>query len=192
MATEILVKNSSGSLLQISFADHATDFVGGTAKNKIEAATVDDVQIDLTGVVTTAGRESAKYDLGAVRAARYSVMATLEFATAPGTGELVSMYWAPSPNSTAANGNPMDIDGVDGAAPSGFSTLAELTAVCQYVGSFVCSADASTQVQTGIVGTFSPMERYGILIVVNDTAVTMGADAIEMIITMTPIIDEAQ
>lgn len=188
MATEILVKQGA----QISFADHATDFVGGATKTGIELAGQTDVQIDLTDLGAGAGRESAKFDFGATRAARFSILGTLEFATAPVTGELVNLYLAPSSISTAANGNIQSIDGVDAAAPSGHSTLAELTADCQLIGSFVCSADATGTVQNFYGGTFSPTERYGILILVNDTSDAIHSDAVECNIIFTPIIDEAQ
>ena len=125
MATnDVLLKTGT----QISFADHATDFVGGAAKTSVEQAGATDVQVDLTGLVAGAGRESAKFDFGATRARNYSIMASLEFATAPVTGEVVSFYLVPSNDATAANGNPQSIDGVDAAAPSGHSTLAELIA----------------------------------------------------------------
>ncbi len=189
MPTEILIKTGA---TQISFADHATDFIGGAAKTTVELSPTSDVQIDLTSLGDGSARESAKIDLGAVRAARYNVMATFEFAVAPVTGDLVELYWAPSPISTPANGNPMSIDGVDAVSPSGFSTLDELIAVCQFIGTFVCSADATTTIQTGHVGVFSPAERHGILIVKNESNQAMVADAVEANVVFNPIVDEAQ
>lgn len=189
MATnEILLKVGT----QISFADHATDFVGGAAKTSLEQDTPTDVQIDLTSLVDTAGRESAKVDLGVARAARYSVMASFEFAATPVTGEVVELYWAPSPDATAANGNPMNIDGVDAAAPSGIGTLAELIKVCQLIGVFVCTNDPTAAVQTGYIGIFSPAERYGILIVKNESGAAFFTDVVESHIVFNPIIDEIQ
>lgn len=188
MANEVLQKVGT----QISFADHATDFVGGAAKTSLEQAGATDVQIDTTSLADTAGRESAQADLGATRARRYSVMASIEFAATPTTGTLVELYWAPSPDATAANGNPMNIDGVDAAAPSGIGTLAELVAVCQLIGSFICTNDATTAVQTAWVSTFSPAERYGILIVKNESGAAFHSDAVETHIVFNPIVDEVQ
>jgi hypothetical protein len=188
MANEALIKVGA----QIIFADHATDFVGGAAKTSLEQSGATDIQIDTTDLADTAGRESAKVDLGATRAARYSVMASMEFAATPTTGALVELYWAPSPDSAAANGNPQNIDGVDAAAPSGIGTLAELVAVCQFIGVFVCTNDATGAVQTAYVGTFSPAERYGILIVKNESGAAFHSDAVETHIVFDPIIDELQ
>ncbi len=188
MANEILTKVGT----QISFADHATDFVGGDAKTSLEQSGATDVQIDLTDVADTAGRESAQVDLGAVRAARYNVMASFEFAATPVTGDRVELYWAPSPDATAANGNPMNIDGVDGAAPSGIGTLAELVLASQSIGNFICTNDATTAIQTAWISSFSPSERFGILIVKNESGAAFHSDAVECNIVFNPIIQEIQ
>ncbi len=188
MANEVLLKVGT----QISFADHGTDFVGGAAKTSLEQGTPTDVQIDLTSLADTAGRESVKVDLGATRASRYSVMASFEFAATPVTGDFVELYWAPSPDATAANGNPMNIDGADAAAPSGIGTLAELVAVCQFIGVFTCTNDPTTAVQTALIGTFSPAERYGILIVKNESGAAFHSDAVETHIVFDPIVTEVQ
>ena len=188
MANEVLQKVGT----QLSFADHATDFVGGAAKTSVEQAGATDVQIDLTSLGVNAGRESAKFDFGATRSAHYAIMASLEFATAPVTGELVNLYLAPSNDATAANGNVQSIDGVDAAAPSGHSTLKELTDACLFIGSFVCSADATTTVQTAFCGVFAPPSRHGILIVVNNTSDLIHTDVVECNIVFDPITDEIQ
>ena len=187
MANEVLQKVGT----QIVFADHAADFIGGATKTSIEVAGTD-VQIDCTGLAAGAGRESAKFDFGATRSRQYSVSCSFEFATAPVTGELMNFYLAPTPNAAAANGNVQSIDGVDAAAPSGHSTLLELTDACMFIGSAVCSADATATVQNMYVGVFSPPHRYGILIVVNDTSDNMHSDAVEIVVVFEPITDEVQ
>ncbi len=187
MANEVLVKVGT----QISFGDHAGDFVGGATKTSIEVAGTD-VQLALTGLASGLGRESAKFDFGATRAAAYSILGTLEFATAPETGELFNLYLAPTSNSVAANGNIQSIDGVDAAAPSGHSTLKELIDACMWIGSFMCSADATATVQNMFGGVFSPPERYGILIAVNNTSDDIHSDDIECNIVFNPIVDEIQ
>ncbi len=177
---------------QIIFADHATDFVGGLAKTSLEVGTPTptDVQIDLTSLGDDAGRESAQVDLGAGRAPRYSVMASIEAGSSPLiTGERIDFYWAASPETTASDGNPGQIDGVDAVAPSGVGTLDELLSVCVLIGSLVVENTAST-VQTGTVGILVPSERYGILIVVNRGGATLETDAIESHVVFNPITDD--
>jgi hypothetical protein len=189
MANEVKVKVGA----QHTFADHLTDFTGGTAKSSLEiTGGASDVQIDLTSLADTTGRESAKLDLGATRADKFSVMASFEFAATPTVGEVVELYWAPSPISAAGNGNPMNIDGVDVNAPSGLGTLQELVDACQYIGAFVVTDDITTTVQTAYVGTFSPAERYGILIVKNESGAAFHSDAAEHHVTFTEILTEIQ
>lgn len=187
MATEILQKVGT----QIIFADHAGDYAAA-AKTKIEVGTPTECQISLASVADGAGRESAKVDLGSTRAAQYSVMASFEFAATPSSGDLVELYWAPSPISTAANGNPHNIDGADAAAPSGIGTLAELVKACQLIGVCVCTDDATTAVQTFYVGKFAPPERYGILIVKNESGAAFHSDDVECHVVFNPIVDESQ
>lgn len=187
MANEVLKKAGT----QILFADHAGDF-SAAAKTDMEVGTPTDVQLSLASLADGSGRESAKVDLGATRAEAYSVMAALEFAATPTAGEVVEFYWAPSPISTAANGNPMQIDGADAAAPSGIGTLAELVDVCQFIGNFVNTNDATGNVQVGFVGTLVPTERYGILIVKNESGAALHSDDVEMHVAFTPIVSEIQ
>ena len=171
---------------QIIFADHATDFVGGADKTSLEVAAATDVQLDLTDVADGAGRESAKVDLGASRAPSFSVLASFEFAATPVTGEVVALHWAPSPESVAADGNIMNIDGVDAAAPSGIGTLAELIAASDFIGNFICTNDATAAVQTARVGVLYPTERHGILIVENQSGAAFHSDAVEIHIVFNP------
>ena len=187
MANEILEKVGT----QIVYADHAGDF-SPAAQTSLVQGSPTNRQLSLASVADTAGRESNKVDLGATRASKYSVMASFEFAATPVTGELVELYWAPSPDSNDANGNPMSIDGVDAAAPSGIGTLAELVAVCQFIGVFVCTNDATAAVQTAYIGTFSPAERYGTLIVKNESGAAFHSDDVECHVVLDPIITEVQ
>jgi len=188
MANDILTTVGT----QICFADHAGDF-SPAAKTSLEQGTPTEVQLSLAGVVDGAGRESAKVDLGAARAARYSVQAAFEFAATPTSGDIVELHWAPSPDSAAANGNPMQIDGVDADAPSGIGTLAELVKACNcFIGAFNCTDDATANVQVAHVGVFSPPERYGILIVKNESGAAFHSDDVECHIVFNPIIDQVQ
>lgn len=188
MANEVLQKVGT----QIIFADHGTDFVAGSAKTSLQQGTPLDVQIDLTTLGAAAGRESKKFDFGATRAAQFSCMAAIEAdATGFTTGNTIDFYLAPSPDSTDANGNPGQINGADAAAPSGAGTLAELLVQCILIGSLIVENTAST-IQVGFVGVFSPPERYGILIVVNNGGQAFLNDAVEHHVVFNPIIDEVQ
>ncbi len=194
MVAEILRKDvAGGSLDQIRFfitgsfspVDAATNWTIGTPT---------DVVLTLAGVAAAAGRQSTKIDLGANRADEYSILGCVDFSgetiATPGA---VDYYWAPSTNATPASGNVAGNSGVDGDAPDGALgsiTLDEFIKQCQRIGSLPLHDGAS--VQNGVVGTFSPLTRWGQLIVVNNCDSPFENDDIEMHQVMNPIVLESQ
>lgn len=165
-------------------ADAATDHTIGTPT---------DVALTLGAVASAAGRQSAKADLGATRAARYAVYAAVDYTgeTPSATGR-TDFFWAPSTHATAANGNVAGNSGGDAACPDGALgsiTLAEFILQCQYIGSLLTHDGAV--VQNGLVNPFfQPTSRYGQLIVVNNGGDAYEADNVEMAVWMTPVIDD--
>lgn len=194
MANEVLVKTAGGPTI-ISFnvtgsfspADSGTNWL-------VDQAADTNCAITLSGVTNTNGRQSAKVDMGATRAARYAVYGCVDFTgETPTTGNTVDYYWAPSTSGTAANSNVAGNSGGDAAAPDGALgsiTLAEFLLQCQYIGSLVVHDGAV--VQNGFVGIFSPAERYGQLIVVNNSGGTFEADDVEAHQVFVPLTDEIQ
>lgn len=194
MANEILIQDVAGaSLVQIRF------FVTGSfspddAATNWTIGTPTDVALTLSAVADTAGRQSLKVDLGAVRAPRYAVFGCVDFTgETPTQGTVVDYYWMPSTHTTQANGNILGNSGADADAPNGAlgtPTLADMVAVSQFIGSLPIHDGAS--VQNGYVGTFSPAERHGQLLVVNEAGDAFEADDVEMHQVMNPIVDEIQ
>jgi hypothetical protein len=188
MATnDVLFKDGT----QLLFADHATDFgaAPATAANSLIIGTPTDVQLDLTGVAVGAARQSAKSgDLGASRAAQYSVAACIEFETAPADGGGVNFFWAQSPSATAGTGNPGGATGSDAAFTPTDGNLGEF----QYIGRL---SVRNNVIVIGFVGIFTPIFRRGGLVVVNNASVAFRSTATaadESHIVMTPMIDEIQ
>lgn len=166
-------------------ADSGTNWTIGSPTN---------VALTLSGVASAAGRQSAKADLGATRAAAYELLGCVDFTgeTPSATGQ-VDYYWAPSTNSTAGDGNVAGNSGGDAAAPDGALgsiTLAEFLRQCIYIGSLFTHDGAS--VQNGFVGILRPTTRYGQLIVVNNGGDAFEADDVEAHQVLTPIVDEVQ
>jgi len=188
MANEVLQKTGT----QIVFADHAGDF-SPTAANDLQQGTPTDVEMDMASVANDAARQSVKVDLGATRAAQYSVVAALEFAASGLTaGNVVEFYWAASPDATAANGNPGGVSGSN-AAYSGYSSnLDDSLRQLELIGIFVVTGQATTTVQVSDIGRFSPRERYGSLVMVNRSGAAMHTDDVEMHVALTPVVDEVQ
>jgi len=180
VANEILVKNGT----QIVWADSA-DF-GGSPVARTH-------QIDLTSLANTAAREGAKADLGATRAARYSVTLRIELDVAAAGGTTtVGMWFGQSPHGTAGTANPGGLTGADAAyTGTAGDTLAHSILQLDNVGELVCTADADTVIQQR-TWVFMPTERYVIPVVYNNSGQAFEGDAVEMSIIMTPLIDEVQ
>ena len=187
MATNDVVIKVGG---QFVFADHGTDYVGGTGNASLEITGSTDVQIDCTDLAAGGARMSVKADLTATRAAMYAVMMSIEFATAPNTGETVDLYWAPSPDASAGVGNPGAVTGADAAYTGYSSNLAASLLQLDFIGSMICTVQATTTVQIATVGIFSPADRYGSLVVFNNTSDAFFTDAVEIAVSFQPIVTE--
>lgn len=166
-------------------ADSGTDFTIGTPT---------DVTLTLSGLADGAGRQSDKVDLGATRARAYECLAAVDFTgETPTAGEVIEFYWLPSTSGTQANGNVAGNSGADAAAPGGALgsiTLAEFKKMAQFIGVLVIHDGAV--VQNGFVGVLVPTQRYGQMLVINESGDAFEADNVEMAVFLTPIVDEIQ
>lgn len=193
MATnEVLAKFASDK--QIRFFVTAS-FVPADAATNWTIGTPTDIALTLSALANAAGRQSLKIDLGAAHAERYEVLGcvdfTLETPSATGT---IDYYWAPSTNTTQANGNVAGNSGGDAACPNGALgsiTLAEFLLQCDPIGSLLTHDGAS--VQNGLVNPdWRPSSRWGQLIVVNNSGDAFEADDVEMHQVFNPIIPDIQ
>lgn len=148
-------------------------------------------QIDLTSLADGAARQSAKADFGATRARLYAVFAGIEFDVAPTAGEVVSFYMSFSASGTAGTGNDAGASGSDGAYQAG--SEAEWLSQAMWIGNLVATADAATTVQRVCVnpGLWLP-QRYGQIIVYNQSGQALEGDAVEQYVALVPIVDEVQ
>ncbi len=191
MPNKILITEMDSTPEQICFADHANDF-SPTAANDLQFSTPTTCQIQLASVADTAARQSVKVDLGADRAQAYKVRAAFEMAATPTTGEIIELYWAPSSSSTAATGNPGGVTGADAAYAGYSANLGESVKQLDYIGSFVCTVQITTTVQVAEIRTFVPSERYGSLIVKNESSAAFHSDDVECHVVFDPIVIEVQ
>jgi hypothetical protein len=148
-----------------------------------------DAAISLASVANAAARQSAKLDLGATRAGAYKVRGNFELAATPTAGNTIDLYWAPSESGTAGTDNPGNVSGTD-AAYSGYSSnLTDSLKQLMFIGSFICTAQATTTVQSGYIGRFTPPSRYGSLVVVNNSGAAFHSTNTNQEITFSPIRD---
>jgi len=191
LANKVLLDEQNGTPVQVCFRD-VTDFSPATATDlRVGSPTL--VQLDLTSVANTAYRQSTKVDLGAIRAPAYKVRAALEFAATPVAGEIVVLYWAPSGSATAANGNAGNVSGSD-SAYTGYSSNADASVrQLDLIGVGIVTAQATATVQVmEIIGMLYPGERYGSLVVKNDSDAAIHSDAVECHIVLDPVFEEIQ
>lgn len=193
MPNKLLILETGNTPPQITFCDHGGDF-SPTAANDLRHPTATDTQaqISLASLANAAARQSAKVDLGSLRAERYHVRAAFEIAATPVAGNVIELYWAPSPSATAGIGNPGGVSGADAAYAGYSANLAASVRQLMRVGNFVCTAQATATVQVGEIGVFYPPERYGSLIVKNESGAAFFTDDVEIHIVFTPIVAEVQ
>jgi hypothetical protein len=193
MANKVLVQEIDGLPAQITFADFGGDF-NPTAANDLRHASAVDVecQVSLASLADGAARQSAKVDLGANRASDYHVRCAFELAATPTAGDVIELYWAPSQHATAGTGNPGGVTGADAAYTGYSANLAAAVKQLVFIGVFVCTAQATATVQVAEVGIFAPPERYGSLVIKNESNAALHSDDVESHVVFDPIVPEIQ
>lgn len=193
MANKILVQEFDSTPDQITFADFAGDFSPTAANDLRHASAVDtEVQLAVASVADGAARQSAKVDLSTDRAQAYSVRAAFEMAATPTAGDIIQLYWAPSQHATAGTGNPGNVGGGDAAYAGYAANLAASVKQLILIGVFVCTANPTSTVQVAECGQFQPPERYGSLIVKNESNAAFHSDDVECHVVFDPIVPEIQ
>lgn len=188
MANEVLIKSGTAIILADT-TDHSP-----AASNNLGTRTD---QIDLTSLAAGAYRQSAKFDFGATRAKLWKASGAFEWSVAPTAGGHIMVYLGLSQSATAGTANPGNLSGSD-AAYVGYGAAASDAEECisqlELIGVFAVSNDADVQVGNFWTPNqlFVPAERYGIVVVKNDTDQALIADAVEMSIRLSPVIDEIQ
>lgn len=174
---------------QLSFAAHAGSAFAPFSGSNLEIGTPTQYELNAASVADDAAVEGAKFDLGANRAPRYSIMSTMGWGSAPTTGERVDYYVGWSPTSSAALGNPGGLIGSSSGYIGGPNlTLDEGLAQLDFVGSMVVGAYAGNQTST--IGTMVPKERYGTLVIVNRSGQALTGSLADAHTVMTPIVDD--
>lgn len=171
MANEILVKTGTALVWKAAGGDYA---------------------ITLSGIAVGAARQGAKGDLGATRAARWSVLVEINMNVAPTAGDIIEFWWSSSPSAVAATQNTGACSGTDAAyTGSAGGSVDETKYQLQYIGGLVLTpdADAVVQIQEFV---FFPLHRYGMPVLVNKADQALEGDDDSHRLTFTPIIDEVQ
>jgi len=191
MANKILITEMDGTPEQICFADFDGDF-SPTGANDLRFSTPTSSQLILAGLADGSAVQSAKVDLGAKRAEAYKARAAFEMAATPTSGDMIELYWSPSSSSTPATGNAGGVTGASGTYAGYSSNLAASLRQLDLIGVFVCTVQTTATVQVAEVGIFQPTERYGSLVVRNESAAAFHSDDVECHVVFDPIVPEVQ
>lgn len=149
-------------------------------------------QIDLTSQADGAAIQSDKFDFGEEWAELYDIHVEFEVDVAPVSGTTITLYLASSDESGAALGNPGGIVGADGAyIGTAGDSLDDSLKQLEFIGNVICTADADPVMQIQTFG-YSPIARYGTIVVVNDSGQAFVADATHHYIRFTPVVPEVQ
>lgn len=193
MANRIFVPEQDGTPKQIVFGDVGGDF-SPTAANDLRVATSGNrtnVQITLASLADGAARQSDKADLGVLRASLYVVRAAFEFAATPTAGDAVLLYWGESAQITTT-GNLAALSGSDGAYAGVGSDLDRSCQMLTLIGRHLCTDDPTATVQASKIGYLVPGNRYGSLVVRNESGAAFHSDDVEIHVVFDPIFFEVQ
>ncbi len=133
---------------------------------------------------STGGRQSASLDLGATRARRYRLECNFELAATPTAGNAINLFGSWNSSTGAGEGNTSGSD----AAYTGYSNnIDAATKQLEFLGSHICTAQATTTQQRSIVGVIFPKGRYLNLVVDNRSGAAFHSTDTNQFITLTPI-----
>ncbi len=193
MANKILLTEMDDTPPQIAFANFAGDFAPG-ANNDLRKGIDIQGELVLLNLLNATAVQSAKVDLGVNFANEYLVVALIEMQVAAATaGSVVEFYWNSSSSATPAVGNMGAATGVSGAYSGYSSDLADAVKQLIDAGIMTMTDDAVDSAQIGVGGVFRPLNRYGSLVVKNETGQTIcDTDDIEAHVVLIPIIPEVQ
>lgn len=130
------------------------------------------------------GRQSATLDLGVNFAQRWRIDTEFELAATPTAGNAINLFASFSNSSGAGFGNTSGAD----AAYTGYSNnIDAATKQLNFLGSHICTAQATSTVQKSNVGVFFPTGRYLNLVVDNRSGAAFHSSDSNCLIRLTPL-----
>ena len=130
------------------------------------------------------GRQSATLDMGANWAQRWRLECNFELAATPTAGNAVNLFASWNTATGAGDGNTSGSD----AAYTGYSNNIDAsTKQLEFLGSHICTAQATSTVQRALVGVIFPKGRYLNLVVDNRSGAAFHSTDTNQVITLTPL-----
>jgi hypothetical protein len=130
------------------------------------------------------GRQSATLDLGEYWAQRWRLNASFEIAATPTAGNAINLFASYRDSTGAGDGNTSGSD----AAYTGYSSnIDAATKQLEFLGSHICTSQATATVQSSLVGVIFPKGRYLNLVVDNRSGAALHNTETNQCITFTPL-----
>lgn len=168
------------------------DFVRATAGTpKTLKSSSGDAAITLASLAngngtSTGARQSATLDLGASWDRDWVMTCEYELAATPTAGNTINHYASFYGTTNAGLGNTSGSD----ASYTGYSNNIDAAAKhLEFIGSFICTAQATSTVQKGLVGVFRPKGRYMNLVVDNRSGAAFHSSDSNCVIRLTPLVE---
>jgi len=133
---------------------------------------------------STGARQSASCDLGTNWARSWRLETNFELAATPTAGNAINLYGSWNDATGAGDGNTSGSD----ASYTGYSNNIDAAArQLEFLGSHICTAQATTTVQKSIVGLIFPKGRYLNLVVDNRSGAAFHSTDTNQAIILTPL-----
>lgn len=130
------------------------------------------------------GRQAATIDLTASWSRLWRIQAEFELAATPTAGNAINIFGSFHSATGAGNGNTSGSD----AAYTGYSNnIDAATKQLVYLGSHICTSQATSTVQKSNVGVFMPTGRFLNLVVDNRSGAAFHSSDSNCVITLTPL-----
>jgi len=133
---------------------------------------------------STGGRQSASLDLGALWAQRWRLECNFELAATPTAGNAINLFGSWNGSTGAGEGNTSGSD----ASFTGYSNnIDAATKQLEFLGSHICTSQATTTQQRSFVGIIFPKGRWLNLVVDNRSGAAFHSTDTNQFITLTPL-----
>jgi hypothetical protein len=130
------------------------------------------------------GRQSASLDMGANWAQRWRLECDFELAATPTAGNAINLFASWNTATGAGDGNTSGSD----AAYTGYSNnIDAATKQLEFLGSHICTAQATSTVQKSLVGIIFPKGRWLNLVVDNRSGAAFHSTDTNQVITLVPL-----
>lgn len=135
------------------------------------------------------GRQAATLDLGATWAQWWRIDCDFELAATPTAGNAINLFGSYNSATGAGKGYTSGSD----AAYTGYSNnIDAATKQLQFLGSHICTAQATATVQKSNVGLIFPKGRYLNVVVDNRSGAAFHSTDTNQVITLTPVEQSVQ